>query len=75
MDLRTTRDRQQRPQVSRPRDLGLVRHQIGLTTTSPRQVRNGDKAIDQIKEGPSDDDTVVNVQEENNRHSRVSHSF
>ena len=38
------------------------------TAGSPGQVREGDEAVDEVKESPRDDDAVVDVEEEDDRH-------
>ena len=44
-----------------------------LTACSPRE-RCGE-TFDEIKEGPRDDDAVVNVQEKNDSHRGVANTF
>ena len=46
-----------------------------LTAWSPRQIRDWDEAIDEIEKRPGDDDAVVDVQEEDDRHRGVAHAW
>ena len=41
-----------------------------LTTSSPW--KGSCKTVNQVEESPSNDDTVVDVQEKNNRHSSIA---
>ena len=51
-----------------------VRHKT-LTARCPWQIRDGGEAVDEVEERPRDDDAVVDVEEEDNRHRGVADSF
>ena len=43
-----------------------------VSAVPPRQVRDGDEAVDQVEERPGDDDAVVYVEEEDEGHGGVA---
>ena len=44
------------------------------TTSAPRKIRNGEDRGEQVKQGPCDDDAVVNVQKEHYGHRGIPHA-
>lgn len=46
-----------------------------LTTRSPWKIWNGNEAIDKVKQGPTDDDAIVDVKEKYNRHCSITDTF
>ena len=45
-----------------------------ITAGAPRKVWNGDEAVDEIEQGPGDDDAVINVQEKHDSHGGIAHA-
>ena len=46
-----------------------------LTTRSPWKIWNRNKAIDKVKQSPTDNNAIVDVEEKYNRHSGIANTW
>ena len=47
---------------------------IGLTTRSPWKIWNRNEAIDKVKQSPTDNDAIVDVEEKHDRHCGIANT-